>query len=96
MAKCVLAKEENIDTLDQITIEARKGIIGLQIYSDGGFAKGLGAAAIVVQAVRQTEAGMQAELLGARGAIIHGARTAFQTEVAALEMATQFAETISS
>ena len=71
-----------------------RNAVGIQIYSDGGLARGRGAAAYVVTVVYATEQGFRNELVGARGVHLEQATTPFGAEVAALDLATKFASTI--
>ena len=91
VANCVLHK--NCD-VDNITVSAAVGAvtdaIAIQIFSDGGYNFGKGAAAFVVTCVRWDGQQLHSELLGGRGILIKEARSAFHTEVTALDMAVQF------
>ena len=53
-------------------------------------AKGNGAAAYVVTSVHDLGDRFESRLLGARGQVVLGARSAFHTEVVALDRATEF------
>ncbi len=69
--------------------------MALQVFSDGGFARAIGAAAFVLVCVRYTDAGFQADLIGGRGIVVHGARSPFHMEVTALDIATQYLKELS-
>ena len=70
--------------------------LALQIFCDGGFSDNVGAAAFVVTSVSQVGDVLVRKLLGERGRLIQGARSAFQTEVAAMDLATEHIGQLSS
>ena len=91
VANCVPAARADICTLDKSRIcESRSSACGLQVFSDGGFVQGRGAAAFVVTSVHCVGDELVQESLGARGVWMQGAVSAFQAEVIALDLATDF------
>ena len=91
VANCVLSRQGDVDTLDDaIVLECMRSAIGLQVFSDGGLAQGLGAAAFVVTAVHHVNSSFEYSVLGARGILLRNARSAFQAEVLALDIAIEY------
>ena len=89
VCNCVFAKAQSLNSLqDDEVIDYMRTAIGIQVFTDAGYTKGEGAAAFVVLGIRDTELGLQTDLLGGRGVQIHPSKSAFQAEVAALDMAT--------
>ena len=90
-ANCVLHGAHDVDSIDENAItDALRDSIALQVFSDGGFNCGVGAAAFVVTCVEWNGECWYSTLLGARGLMIEGARSAFHSEVAALDLAVEF------
>ena len=88
VANCVLSHGTDFDTLevDGLVAGLTDGI-GIQVFSDGGFADGVGAAAVVVSLVFAEEDSLRTRILGARGHLVRDAKSAFHTEVVALDLA---------
>ena len=64
--------------------------IGLQIFCDGGYVQGKGAAAFVVAAIHANGESVETKIVGARGLYMTTACSAFHAEVTALDIATEF------
>ena len=91
VANCVLHHKRDFNKITEHTAaEILQDAIGLQVYSDGGFNFGIGAAAFVVTCVKWDGERLQSVMMGSRGILIEGARSAFHTEVTALDMAVRF------
>jgi hypothetical protein len=92
VANCVLAEGANVDTLreEEFAMHLQQST-AIQVFSDGGFVSGTGAAAFVIVAVTDAGEEFQCELIGARGVLVKDARSAFHMEVLALELAIEFA-----
>ena len=67
-------------------------VVAVQIFTDGGLARGTGAAALVVFCIRDQ---LETSLLEARGWHMVGTRSAFHAEVSALDKATELLSKIS-
>ena len=92
MANCVLRSAGNIDTLtNNDLLREVHNATAIVIHSDGGFAEGVGAAAYVVTLVRASEYGFRRTFVGTRGVYLGNTVSAFGAEVAALDLATAFA-----
>ena len=87
VANCTLKAAEDIDS---IQLTNCRDAVALQVYCDGGYALGNGAAAFVITCVKKVGANFETVVLGARGCWIQTPRSAFQTEVAALDFAAEF------
>ena len=105
-ANCALASNEDIDTL-RTTL--RQSIcsrtVAIQVFCDGGYVSGRGAAAFVATRVKTADGAsgiehnrrsldrkfFEVELIGARAILIEGARSSFHSEATALDMATEWA-----
>ena len=62
VANCVIADGADVDTLRNVnSSELLEKAVALQIFSDGGFANGIGATAFVLVCVRDTGDGLQTE-----------------------------------
>ena len=59
----------------------------LQIFTDGGYSRGVGAAAIAFYGVFAESGTWKRELLGVRGVLMQSAESAFHAEVTALDLA---------
>ena len=81
----------DVDTINEAELLSHLDTsIALQLFCDGGFAAGRGAAAFVVTCVIDTGSGFQSLLLGARGCLLANSKSAFHAEVTAIDMATEF------
>jgi len=88
VANCVLAGQADVNALqDEDVCRCAQTATAIQVFSDGGYVHGLGAAAIVIVAVREEGGQFHHEIVGARGVLVKPARSAFQMEVMALDMA---------
>ena len=95
VANCVFAAAQNISTLgENELIDNLQGVVGIQVYSDGGYVEGIGAAAFVILLIRDTGEQLAPILFGARGIMMANAQSAFHAEVAALDAATEILEQI--
>ena len=65
-------------------------ISAVQMFCDGGFNRGVGAAAFVVTCVKWNGESFTSILSGATGKYISDARSAFHAEVTALDLAVDF------
>ena len=84
-----------MDTVDSTAVlDHLQTAVGVQVFSDGGFQRRLGAAAFVGIVCRDG-CEFKHTLLGARACLIHGAKSAFHAEVSALDMACEFLATLS-
>ena len=106
MANCVLDSRGDLDTLQADAFRRFSGTaVGLQIFCDGGYRAGQGAAAFVVTAVlpgghspqsaheqpHNLERGrFESVLIGACGVFIQGVKSAFHAEATALDIATEW------
>ena len=90
VATCVQKATHDIDTINRTLIANWSEVVALQVFCDGGFALSGGAAAFVVTCIVSVGEGFETVVLGARGVWIEKPRSAFQTEVAALDLATEF------
>ena len=90
IANCALAGKADVDTLSRADVtEHLNNAVALQVFSDGGYVNGAGAAAFVVVGIFPCDTGFRAEILGARGVWYSEAYSAFHMEVEALGMATR-------
>ena len=90
VANCILESQRHIDILDRADIFRHlTGAVVLQIFCDGGYSGRMGAGAIVVTSVAQNGVGFKSTLLGAKGKLVLGARSAFHAEVTALDLAVE-------
>ena len=86
-----MAKREAINTLDDDRVRGLLCMGGsFQIFTDGGFHAGVGSAAMVLVFILWDGNDWQREIVGARGILLQPAESSFHSEVAALEMATEF------
>jgi hypothetical protein len=95
VADHVIANRSGIDTL--VLEKLRKCIDedgAIQVYTDGGFGQGVGSAAMVVISVTWEGAERRRTIIGVKGIFMENAISFFQTEVAALEMATDVVMTL--
>ena len=90
VANCALAHDTDIETLKDVDLAGLQQSIGLQVFSDGGFADGVGVAAFVILRIDSAGEGLRSSTVGARGCVIRNARSAFHAEVAGLDLATEF------
>ncbi|CAK0870153.1 unnamed protein product [Prorocentrum cordatum] len=91
IAHCVLAGRADVDTLSCKDVAGHlNGAVALQLFSDGGYVHGMGAAAFVVVGVFQCDAGFRSKIIGARGRYFPESHSAFHMEAEALGMATKF------
>ena len=71
-------------------LEQMKDAAGIQVFSDGGYQEGHGAAAFAVALIQHDGHKFISTMIGARACPIAPARSAFQAEVAALDLAIEF------
>ena len=91
VANCVLDKGADICTLSkQQALCIMKNSIGLQVFCDGGYVQGKGAATFVVCAVIDHDGVFKDKIIGAEGYFMSNAHSAFHAEVTALDVATEF------
>ena len=63
------------------------GVRAIQVYTDGSFVDGRGAAAMVIVCVRDSAQNFESELLGSKGWHLQKLQSAFHSEVSALDAA---------
>ena len=64
--------------------------VGLQVFSDGRYVGGKGAAAFVVAVVTDCNGYLSTKIIGAKGLFMSAAKSAFHAEATALDEATEF------
>ena len=91
-ANCTPHSGGNVDSItdDDKIGDSLKDATAVQVFSDGGFNKGVGVAAFVVTAVRFDGKSFSSEQLGARGLLISGDCSALHAEVAALDASVEY------
>ena len=62
--------------------------IALQVFCDGGYTNGVGAAAFVVKAVAERDGIYENKLVVTTGVLIRDCKSAFHAETTALDLAT--------
>ena len=88
VANCVLAHRIDYDTLRMEDLQASiPHCIGLQVFTDGGYVNGLGAAAAVFNVVSASNGMFHSSLMGVCGQYMSSAQSAFHAEVTALDLA---------
>ena len=92
VANHVLYHGLDVDSLDEeAAAEILRGSVGLQIFSDGGYAGRRGAVGVFFFAVQLAGTAYERKLLGSRGYSISGCTSAFCAEVIGLDIATETA-----
>ena len=90
VANHIMSNKCDLNTFDEeIAVGTLWTAVALQIFSDGGFAGGAAAAAVVFVAIQAVGTSFQNTCLGARGYYLDSCRSAFCAEVLALEHAVE-------
>ena len=90
MANYSLQNQRSINTFSRAKLfEALQGALGLQVFSDGGYAGGSGSIGVVFAVVRQSDHGLRVTPFAVLGEFIPEAKSAFQMETLALDAATE-------
>ena len=91
VANCILESQCDVDTLGNANISRHlMDAVALQVFCDGGFSGRVGAGAIIVTSVKQNGEAFESAMIGAKGKLILGAKSAFHAEVTALDIAIEF------
>ena len=91
VANCVLHHETSFQSLSADCISKRVSkAVGVQVYTDGGLQSGRGSTGIVIMIVDDMGAELKSEIVGYAGQHFHPAHTSCQTEVSALDWATEY------
>ena len=83
-----MAHGESFDTLSDGALKiATSSFAGMQIFTDGGYSRGVGGAAVAFFGVFSKGGAWKLSLLGVRGVLMQSAESAFHAEVTALDLA---------
>ena len=93
VADHVLDQRSNVCFFDLHSVRRRLGeFMALQFFCDGGHGHGVGSMAFVIVGWRSGESGIQREILAYEGIYVEISKSAFGSELGALDLATQAAE----